>query len=128
MTAERPEAVIFDWDDTLIDNWGAIRNALNAAFSAMGHETWTLAETRARVRRSLRDTFPAMFGDRWTEARDIFYATYQADHLETLTPLPGASETLAFLTDEGISMAVVSNKTGALLRRESTHLGWDRYF
>jgi phosphoglycolate phosphatase-like HAD superfamily hydrolase len=48
MTVLRPAAVVFDWDDTLIDNWGAIRNALNAAFVAMGHETWTLAETRAR--------------------------------------------------------------------------------
>ncbi len=128
MTVLRPAAVVFDWDDTLIDNWGAIRNALNAAFVAMGHETWTLAETRARVRRSLRDTFPAMFGERWTEARDIFYATYRADHLETLTPLAGAAETLAYLAGEGIALAVVSNKTGVLLRRESEHLGWDSYF
>lgn len=123
-----PKAVVFDWDDTLIDNWGAIGHALNAAFTAMGHETWTIEQTRSRVRRSLRDTFPEMFGERWTEARDIFYETYRADHLETLKPLPGAAETLAFLAGRGIVLAVVSNKTGGLLRREAAHLGWtDRF-
>lgn len=124
----RPRAVLFDWDNTLVDNWGCIRAALNAAQIAMGHEPWTLAETRERVRQSLRDSFPRLFGERWPEARDIFYAHFDAHHLVYLQPLPGAEALLAALAGQGIYLAVVSNKTGRFLRREAEALGWDRYF
>jgi phosphoglycolate phosphatase len=121
-------AILFDWDDTLIDNWAAIGDALNAAFRAMGREPWTHGETRRRVRKSLRDSFPEMFGDRWEEARDIFYADFAANHLGTLSERPGASAMLESLRAAGILMAVISNKRGDFLRREAGHLGWRGYF
>lgn len=124
----RPRAILFDWDNTLVDAWGTIHLALNAALSAMGHPAWTLAETRARVRASLRDSFPRMFGERWPEARDIFYATYRAKHLEAVRPLPAAERVASRLAGEGLYLGVVSNKTGALLRAEAAKLGWERYF
>lgn len=123
-----PRAVLFDWDNTLVDNWPAIHAALNATFDAMGHTRWTLTETKQRVRRSLRDSFPDMFGDRWTEARTIFYETFAAAHLKHLRPLPGAGETLAWLAETGIYLGVVSNKTGEYLRAEAEVLGWTRHF
>lgn len=124
----RPRAILFDWDNTLVDNWPAIHDALNATFAAMGHELWTLAETKERVRRSLRDSFPEMFGERWTEAREVFYARFEQAHLDHLAPLPGAGETLAELARAGLYLAVVSNKTGRYLRAEAARLGWDRHF
>lgn len=33
---ERPRAVIFDWDHTLVDNWDAIRAALNFTLTSFG--------------------------------------------------------------------------------------------
>ncbi len=123
----RPEAILFDWDNTLIDNWRAIHEALNAALTAMGHMPWSYEETLLRVRESLRTTFPRMFGERWKAAREIFYAAYRARHLDTLRAIPGADETLARLAGAGLYLGVVSNKTGELLRRESTHLGWDAH-
>src|SRR5207237_3391845 len=119
-----PQAVPFDWDNTLVDNWPTIHDALNATFEAMGHPTWTLAETRERVRASLRDSFPPMFGSRWEAARDIFYARFEARHIETLVPLPGASELLNALRARGVYLAVVSNKTGRYLRKEADALRW----
>lgn len=124
----RPRAILFDWDNTLVDNWPAIHEALNATLAAMGHAPWTMAETRSRVRRSLRDSFPEMFGERWTEARTIFYDTFAAVHLERLAPVAGAEETIAWLAREGIYLGVVSNKTGEYLREEARALGWDRFF
>ncbi len=123
-----PKAVIYDWDNTLIDNWGSIQAALNATFRAMEHPEWTLDEVKARVRGSLRDTFPGMFGDRWTEAREIFYATLEAVHLDTVQPLPGSRALLDQLAQAGIYQGVVSNKTGTYLRREAAHLGWTGLF
>lgn len=128
MTTGRPKAILFDWDNTLVDAWPAINRAMNAAFEAFGLETWTLEETRARVRLSLRDSFPGMFGDDWKKARKIFYRTYAAVHLETLKPLAGTEPVLEWLAGEGLWLGVVSNKAGKYLREEAEALGWTRYF
>ena len=57
-----PAAIIWDWDNTLVDGWAAIAGGLNAAFAAFGLPLWTTEEVRGRVRRSLRESFPEMFG------------------------------------------------------------------
>ena len=111
----RPKAIIFDWDNTLVDSWLIIQDALNATFREFDVEEWTLEETKARVAKSLRDSFPELFGDRWEEAKDVFYGHFKAIHLDRLTPLPGAADMLAELVEEGIYLGVVSNKTGTLL-------------
>ena len=123
-----PKAILFDWDNTLVDSWPTIHEATNAVFAAMGHPLWTLEETKARVRRSLRETFPEMFGDRWEEAREVYYRHIRAHHLDTLAPIPGIAGMLKALGAAGIYMGVVSNKDGTLLRAEAKHLGWDGHF
>lgn len=128
MRLNRPHAILFDWDSTLVDNWAAIYEALNATLVAMGHEPWNRAEMRARVRESARNSFPRVFGERWHEAMRIFYDRFTANHLETLTARPGAAEMLAGLAAEDIYLGVVSNKRGDLLRREAVHLNWAAYF
>jgi phosphoglycolate phosphatase len=122
--AEFPEALVFDWDNTLVDAWPGIATALNAALTRFGHPAWTMAEVRGRVRKSLRDTFPSLFGRGWEEARDVFYEALEATHLQNVTPLPGAADTLAHAASLGLPLAVVSNKTGRYLRREAEALGW----
>ena len=124
----RPRALIFDWDNTLVDSWTTIHEALVLTFTAMGHQPWTLDETKLKVRRSLRDAFPALFGERWDEARKLYLDHFTAIHLERLTPLTGASELLTEAKAAGFHLAVLSNKTGRILRREAEHLGWSRHF
>lgn len=122
------EAVFFDWDDTLADNWESIHAALNASLTAMNHEKWSLRKTKSNVRRSLRESFPKIFGDKWEDAAEIFYDHIKSSHLETLKPLYYAAELLEKLSDLGIVMGIVSNKTGDLLRAECEYLGWNNYF
>jgi phosphoglycolate phosphatase len=124
----RPRAILFDWDNTLVDSWATIHEALNAVMVAMEKPLWSLQETRARVRLSLRESFPLHFGDRWEEARQIYLDEFRAIHLERLSPLPGRSELLQKLAGEGIFLGVVSNKTGALLRCEAERIGWSTLF
>jgi phosphoglycolate phosphatase len=122
-----PAAIVWDWDNTLVDGWAAITAGLNAAFADFGLPRWSVEEVRARVRRSLRESFPEMFGAEWERARDIFYAEVRARHLGVLAPMPGAAEALragAALAP----MAVNSNKQGPLLRAEAAHLGWEAFF
>jgi phosphoglycolate phosphatase len=124
----RPTALLFDWDNTLVDSWAVIHAALNETFAAMGHPLWTRAETEARVRGSLRDTFPQIFGERWQQAEKTFYDAFGRVHLEQLTPLPGAHDLLRELAEAGYYLGVVSNKRGHFLRLEAERLGWHRHF
>lgn len=121
-----PRAILFDWDNTLIDGWAAIEAGLNAAFAAFGKPAWTRGQVLANVRKSLRDSFPEHFGDEWERARDIFYEAVHATHLQVIRPLP---ETLAMLDGAAhLPLGVVSNKQGKLLRAEAAHLGWNDRF
>ena len=124
----RPDAILFDWDNTLVHTWPTIHDALNTAQRAFGLAPWTMVETRRWVRKSLRDSFPALFGDRWVEAADVFYRRYGEIHLDLLEPVAGAARMLDDLAALGIYLGVVSNKRGEYLRREADHLGWDSYF
>lgn len=123
-----PNAVLWDWDGTLADGWPAIGAGLNAAFSAFGMPEWSPEEVKARVRHSLRDSFPALFGPDWPRARDLFYAGVRARHLDVLRPMPGARAALDALAASGVPTAVVSNKSGPLLRAEADALGWTPRF
>ena len=123
-----PKAILFDWDNTLVDSWGTIHEALNQTFRVMGTPLWSLEEVKQRVRQSLRDSFPRLFGDSWEQARALYLANFVALHLERLAPLPGAAKLIHALHGADIYLGVVSNKTGRLLRREVAALGWEPYF
>ncbi|MGD0434552.1 MAG: HAD family hydrolase [Acetobacteraceae bacterium] len=123
---QRPTVLLFDWDNTLVDGWVGITAALNAAFIAFDKPLWTTEETRNRVRVSLKESFPVMFGDAWDTARDIFYKAFQGNHLDVVTPMPGAAE--ALLAGAPWPRGVVSNKAGKYLRAEVVHLGWGQHF
>ncbi|NQV57229.1 MAG: HAD hydrolase-like protein, partial [Rhodospirillales bacterium] len=107
----RPPAILFDWDNTLIDSWPIIHAANNAAMKAMGLPEWTFDQTKTRVRKSMRDAYPEIFGDRWEEAGEVFYAHYRTHHLDELRSITGIEDMLSALKDAGIYMGVVSNKT-----------------
>lgn len=129
MSLPSPKAILFDWDNTLVDSWAVIHHALSVTFEAMGQRPWTLEEARLKVRKSARDSFPEIFGDRSDEAMEVFYGTFEASHLERLTPYADAEAMLLELTEQpDLKLGVVSNKKGVLLRREVVHLGWDRHF
>jgi phosphoglycolate phosphatase len=117
-----PDAIIFDWDNTLVDGWEAIHAALNATFRAFEMPEWSRDEVLGNVRRSLRESFPALFGSEWTAARDIFYAEVTRRHLEVLRPLPGSLAALDAAAK--FPLGIVSNKQGPILRAEARHLGW----
>ena len=124
-----PRAVLFDWDNTLVDSWAMIHHAMTATFNALGQRPWTMEECKMNVRQSARDSFPKLFGDRADEATAVFYRTYEADHLAQLRALPGAGEMLhALAAADDLLLGVVSNKRGHLLRLEAAELGWDKYF
>ena len=118
----QPRAVLFDWDNTLVNTWPTIVECYRDTFVALGVTPWTADEVKSRAHGSLRDLFPALFGERAGQAEKVFYDTFHRIHLERLEPLPGAAALLAHCREAGFYVAVVSNKMGDNLDRKSTRL------
>lgn len=128
MRITKPEAIIFDWDNTLIDSWPVIHSSLEKTFIDFGLQPWSLEKVKKNVHQSLRDYFPKLFGDNFEKAGESYIKNFKKIHLEKLTALEHASETLDLLLKNSIPMFIVSNKTGDSLRKEVTALNWDKYF
>jgi phosphoglycolate phosphatase len=126
---QKPDAVIFDWDDTIVDTWQVVRSAINTTLEAFGHRPWSEDEARKRIGPPARVLFSGLFGeDKWQDADKIYIEAYKAHITAHIRLHDGARETLEKLHAAGIPMAVVSTKRGALLRTEAAQLGLDRFF
>jgi phosphoglycolate phosphatase len=128
MSLPQPTTVIFDWDNTLVNTWPIIHDALNATFRHVGIGEWTMEETKDRVRKSMRDSFPEIFGEKWEEAGEIYQGYYRKLHLNKLEALPLARDLLKEVRAMGLYSVVVSNKKGPNLRAEVEHIEWGEYF
>ncbi len=115
---KKPKAVIFDWDNTLVDTWPLICAAINITMKAMQKEEWSLKKVKDTVHKSMRESFPEIFGDRWQEAGEIYKNTYRSINLTNLQFLPSALDLLNKLQEKNILQMVVSNKIGSTLRKE----------
>lgn len=54
---KKPKAIIFDWDNTLVDTWPLIKTAINNTMSKMGRDHWSLEKVKNTVHKSMRDSF-----------------------------------------------------------------------
>jgi phosphoglycolate phosphatase len=123
-----PVAVLFDWDNTLVDTWKTIFYAVNKTLAAFGLEVWEEDFALSNIQHSGREAFPRLFGNKAKEAQKFFYKVVEEDHLQGLNPMPEAEALLQFLVEKGIPLGVVSNKSSVFLRKEAAHLGWESYF
>ncbi|HCS22913.1 MAG TPA: HAD hydrolase-like protein [Alphaproteobacteria bacterium] len=126
----KPRAVLFDWDDTVVNNWNIGVDAINATLMHMGMEPWSEAEIRRRSGQSARDAFVILFGEeRWQEADKVYYKTFLKLCKERGVKLvDGIEDVLAALARAGVYMGVVSNKRGDLLREDVARAGFTGYF
>ncbi len=125
----RPQAVIFDWDNTLVDSWPAIAEAINMTRQTFGLPVWSLDEIKLNCTRAARESFPEWFGDDWKKAYDVYYQGFdEVRRKRSITPLNGAPELLTWLQQQKIPAFVVSNKRGDYLRIEAEKLDWQKYF
>ncbi|MBU6339475.1 MAG: HAD hydrolase-like protein [Rickettsiales bacterium] len=123
LNLSKPKAIIFDWDNTLVDTWPLIHYAIDRTMIAMNREPWGLEKVRDTIHKSMRESFPAIFGDDWQKAGEIYKNAYRSSNLEKLVFLPNAIELIDAIEEKGILQFVVSNKIGATLRKEAENLG-----
>lgn len=117
-------AVIFDLDGTLVDSYGPITLALNAARAAFGLQ----AVPEERVRRDVGHGLEQLLEDHLGAARvadgvRVFRATYEQVFAAGTTPLPGVPEIPRALALRGLRLAVASNKPARFGRRIVDQIG-----
>lgn len=122
-----PHAVLFDWDNTLVDTTHDTVLALNAVCKTFGMPPITLGEFQQKpsltLRALLRDMVPE---ENLVEAESIFFK-----HIPSavgVVLLPHAHTIIHGLHRLNIPTAVVSNKEGPRLRSEIAKLHLSEFF
>lgn len=124
----KPSAVIFDFDDTLVNARPIINKSLTATFNHFGLSDEIIKLKNIDVNRSLRDYFHEVFADKVEEARNIYYGNY-VEYAKDLEILPHSENVLKLLHQHNVYTTIVSNKNGPRLRYEvNEKFLWKDYF
>lgn len=123
---EKPQAILFDFDDTLVNSKPIINAALDSTF-----DTYNIDKTELKnidYNRSLKDYFHQIFENNLNEARSTYYNFYH-HYSKNLQAFENAEEVLKFLKNKNIFVGVVSNKKNKILNHEiSNYFNWNHYF
>ncbi|WNG40723.1 HAD family hydrolase [Archangium violaceum] len=114
-------AALFDLDGTLLDSLHDIGAAMNHALASQGLPVHPLAAYRHFVGEGVQVLVSrAVPADRAELQAPVLaaYRAFYAEHMQDHTrPFPGIPALLARLADEGVKLAVLSNKPDASTRR-----------
>lgn len=106
--------VIFDLDGTLLNTISDLGNSCNYALQKMGYPDHPLSAYKYMVGNGVRRLLERAHPDADTQNVDklleYFREHYDEHCTDTTKPYPGIPELLQTLTDQGISVAVATNK------------------
>jgi len=125
---KKPDAIIFDWDNTLVDTWPLIHLAINQTMAHMNQELWSLEKIRDTVHKSMRESFPDIFGSNWEKAGEFYRQSYHQLNIENIAFLKDSLNLIKLIHQLNIPQFIVSNKIGATLRKEVKKLQVDKLF
>lgn len=115
--------ILWDWDNTLVDTFGAIFASQNDARVKYGMAPWTKEESKKAMNTSGRNLIKDVFGaDRAQEVRAYFLSRYK-EHANELELKEGAQKVLQKAKELGFINVLASNKAGSILRNEVATLG-----
>jgi phosphoglycolate phosphatase len=134
--ADRPLAIVFDLDGTLVDTAPDLLAALNAVLTAEGHQPVIPADLRHLVGHGARAMFEHALlrtGAPVPPARlialtDRFLAYYRGNIARGSRPFPGVPETLLLLARQGAGLGVCTNKPQDLTELLLDALDLTRHF
>jgi phosphoglycolate phosphatase len=118
-------AVLFDWDNTLVDTQDNIFNAIKHTIDLMGYSNKTADRNSHESRKSYMVN---LFGDQWKKANKIYQQYLDEACLQNITLNPWVEEMLQILKSHNVYLAIVSNKKNTNLREEVAHFKLDSYF
>lgn len=121
----KKKLVVFDLDGTLLNTLPDIMRALNYALSAYDIPPVTLEETREYVGRGLRNALisavnrsGAFIEDNdFSLMNELLVSSYLRHPSENTVPYDGIPELLQSLSENGIGVAIASNKKNEIVQR-----------
>ncbi len=120
--------ILWDWDNTLVDTFGAILAAQNVMRQAYNLKPWTADDAKIAMNTSGRNLIANLVGaENAVEARKIFLAAYEKSAAE-ITLKIGAKEIMQHAKEKGYINILASNKAGNILRNEVETLGMTSFF
>jgi len=128
-SVSKPQAILFDWDGTLVDSYGFLNKAHNNVLGQLGLPEMPEGGFYAYFGLPREQLFIDLYGaERAEEAKKAFEKFYISNHLTDIMVLDGVEDMLESIASHGIKMGVVSNKKPNFLQAEVIHLGWQKYF
>ncbi|MBV0899239.1 MAG: HAD family hydrolase [Wolbachia endosymbiont of Fragariocoptes setiger] len=118
-------AVLFDWDNTLVNTQDNIFNAIQHTIESMGYSN---KSPNRNSHESRKDFMIGLFGNQWKKATEIYQEYLNQALLQNITLNQGVEEMLKTLKSYNIYLAIVSNKKNTNLRQEVAHFRLDHYF
>ncbi len=112
------KAVLFDWDNTLVDTWPILYSASQSLFDSFGLPRRSLHEVQIAAKQSTRESFPLLFGKNWQQAQTFFQDKVRELSKTHLKLFAGVETTLAMLKKNGTRLGVISNKNKKMLHEE----------
>ncbi len=116
------EATLFDLDGTLVDSYIPIAQSLNFVRNHFDLESLSVNTVKKEVGWGLESLLEKNIGkENVKKGAELFRKRYEEVYLNDTTSLPGVPETLKYLDNQNIKMAVTSNKpssySGDILRK-----------
>lgn len=124
--------LIFDVDGTLLDSRRDIAAAQLYVIRKLGITHLTPEDIYPHIGKPLSEIFsillPPELHGRISRAKETYVTYYRAHALDTTDLFPGVRETLAFLAEQGIRLAVATTKSTMTTVRVLAHFGVAPYF
>lgn len=127
------QALIFDWDGTLVDSIGRIVTSLRVAAERCGLDQLPEARLRGIIGLGLPEAIRSLYPDLHDPARVKGFREAYSDHYLVLESepsrlFPGVAEALDSFRAQGYRLAVATGKSRHGLQRVLEGRGWENYF
>ncbi len=113
-------ALIFDWDQTLLDSWGVHRDAIRRVAGSAGLEIPSEEEIIGTFTGTLDEHLRLLFGQ-MDGLLEVYGQYYREHHLVDARLFPRVSQLLEHLQREGYRLGLLSNKARRMAEAELEH-------